>query len=427
MIKIKIMRILYDFFTYLISPFLLLHIIVRAFEDRNYLYRVTERFGIYSKGIEGEVIWVHAVSFGEVKAASPLVRELIKAYPSKQILFTCTTPTGSKLINDLFGEEVINVYLPYDLKGSVRRFFRWANPQIAIVVETEIWPNIFQRCGHNNIPLVLASACISDRSLQLYKILFDLFKDTISQGIVVGAQTESDAKKFLELGAKQERTFITGNIKFDFSSPKPTLQEAKHFKLEHFKDRQVWIGGSTHPGEEELILESHKQVLKRYPESLLLIAPRKPERFKAVHKLIIDSGLTASLWSEFERLDPEISVLLIDTLGDLPFFYSAADMAFVGGSLFSVGGHNLLEPASLGKPVITGPILHNVEEISSQLMINGGLAIINDSSELAETIITLFDDSTKIDTMVSGAMEVMQDNKGAIENIMQLIRPLIKA
>jgi 3-deoxy-D-manno-octulosonic-acid transferase len=426
MIKIKIMRILYDFFTYLISPLLLLNIIVRAFKDRNYIYRVSERFGIYPKGIEGEVIWVHAVSFGEVKAASPLVRELIKAYPSKQILFTCTTPTGSKLINDLFGEEVINVYLPYDLKGSVSRFFRWANPQIAIVVETEIWPNIFQRCGHNNIPLVLASACISDRSLQLYKILFALFKDTISQGIVVGAQTEGDAKKFLELGAKQERTFITGNIKFDFSSPKPTLQEANHFKLEHFQDRQVWIGGSTHPGEEELILESHKQVLKRYPESLLLLAPRKPERFKAVHKLIIDSGLTSSLWSEFESLDPKINVLLIDTLGDLPFFYSAADVAFVGGSLFAVGGHNLLEPASLGKPVITGPILHNVEEISSQLMINGGLAIINDSIELAETIITLFDDSSKIDTMVSGALEVMQDNKGAIDNIMQLIKPLIK-
>ena len=174
-------------------------------------------------------------------------------------------------------------------------------------------------------------------------------------------------------------------------------------------------------------LESHKQVLKRYPESLLLIAPRKPERFKTVHKLIIDSGLTSSLWSEFESLDPKINVLLIDTLGDLPFFYSAADMAFVGGSLFSVGGHNLLEPASLGKPVITGPILHNVEEISSQLLINDGLAIVNNSAELAETIITLFDDSSKIDTMVSGAMNVMKDNKGAIENILQLIKPLIKA
>ena len=425
--KTKIMRLGYNLFTYLISPFLLLHIIIRAVADINYIYRISERFGFYGNALEGEVIWVHAVSFGEVKAASSLVRELIKAYPSKRILFTCTTPTGSQLINDLFGEEVINVYLPYDLRGSVNRFFRWANPQIAIIVETEIWPNIFQRCGHNNIPLVLASACISDRSLKLYKILFDLFKNTISQGIVVGAQTESDAKKFLELGAKQERTFITGNIKFDFSPPESTLQEANHFKLEHFKDRQVWIGGSTHPGEEEVILESHKQVLKRYPESLLLIAPRKPERFKTVHKLIIDSGLTSSLWSEFESLDPKINVLLIDTLGDLPFFYSAADMAFVGGSLFSVGGHNLLEPASLGKPVITGPILHNVEEISSQLLINDGLAIVNDSAELAETIITLFDDSSKIDTMVSGAMNVMKDNKGAIENILQLIKPLIKA
>ncbi|MFL2560854.1 MAG: lipid IV(A) 3-deoxy-D-manno-octulosonic acid transferase [Gammaproteobacteria bacterium] len=426
MMNIKIMRILYDFFTYLIFPLLLLHIIIRAFVDRNYIYRVSERFGFYTQNIKGEVIWVHSVSFGEVKAASPLVRELIKAYPSKQILFTCTTPTGSKLINDLFGEEVINVYLPYDLRGSVNRFFRWANPQVAIIVETEIWPNIFQRCGYNNIPLVLASACISDRSLKLYKLLFDLFKDTVSQGIVVGAQTESDAKKFLELGAKQERTFITGNIKFDFSPSESILQEANHFKLEHFKDRQVWIGGSTHPGEEELILESHKQVLKRYPESLLLIAPRKPERFKAVYKLIIDSNLTSSRWSEFESLDPKVNVLLIDTLGDLPFFYSAADMAFVGGSLFSVGGHNLLEPASLGKPVITGPILHNVEEISSQLLINDGLAVINNSTELAETIITLFDDSSKIDTMVSGAMDVMKDNRGAIENILQLIKPLIK-
>ena len=427
MIKIKTMRILYDVFTYLISPLLLLHLIVRAFGDKSYIHRVSELFGIYNEDIEEDVIWVHAVSFGEVKAASPLIRELIKAYPSKQILFTCTTPTGSKLINDIFKKEVINVYLPYDLKGSVNRFFRWAEPQIAIIIETEIWPNIFQQCGHNNIPLVLASACISDRSLKLYKVLFELFKDTISQGIVVGAQTESDVNKFLELGAKEERTFITGNIKFDVSAHQSTLQQAKDFKSKHFKDKQVWIGGSTHSGEEELILESHKQVLKCFPQSLLLLAPRKPERFKPVQKLIIDSGLTSSLWSEFKYLNSKVNVLLIDTLGDLIFFYSAADVAFVGGSLFSVGGHNLLEPASLGRPVITGPILYNVEEISSQLMVNGGLVIVNDSSELSETIITLFDNSSTIDTMVSGAMKVMKDNKGAIKNIMQLIKPLIKA
>ena len=423
----QIMRLAYNLFTYLISPLLIIHILVRALEDANYLSRVSERFGFYRKDLKGEVIWIHAVSFGEVKAATPLVKELIKENPSKQILFTCTTPTGSKLISDTFNNEVINVYLPYDLKGPVKRFFNWAEPQIAIIIETEIWPNIFQECGLRDIPLILASACISDRSQNLYKVLFNLFKNTISQGIVVGAQTQADAEKFLELGALEERTYVTGNIKFDFSSSIDVLKKAKNFKNEHFKNRPIWIAGSTHPGEEELILESHKQILKRYPESLLLIAPRKPERFKAVHNLIIDSGLTSALWSEFEILDPEISVLLIDTLGDLPFFYSAADVAFVGGSLFSVGGHNLLEPASLGKPVITGPILHNVEEISSQLMINGGLAIINDTSELAETIISLFNDSSKVDTMVSGALEVMQDNKGAIDNIMQLIKPLIKA
>ncbi len=421
------MRLGYNLFTYLISPLLLLHIIIRAIEDKNYIYRVSERFGFYNKDLKGEVIWVHAVSFGEVKAASPLVKELIKNNPLKSVLFTCTTPTGSQLISDTFKGEVVNVYLPYDLKGSVKRFFNWAKPEIAIIIETEIWPNIFEECGHRDVPLVLASACISDRSQNLYKILFSLFKDTISQGIVVGAQTQADAEKFLELGAHKDRTFVTGNIKFDVSAPMDILDKANLFKDEHCKNRPVWIAGSTHPGEEEVLLKAHKQLLDSVPHSLLIIAPRKPERFKSVHNKINDSGLASIKWSEFKGLDANVEVLLIDTLGDLPFFYSVSDIAFVGGSLCSVGGHNLLEPVSFEKPILTGPFLENVKEISFELIEAGGLLLVKDSEELSSQLNNLFADESIKEQMVSGARRVMQKNKGSIDNIMKLIGPLIKA
>jgi len=320
---------------------------------------------------------------------------------------------------------VINVYLPYDLKGSVKRFFNWANPKIAIIIETEIWPNIFQECGKRKVPLVLASACISDRSQSLYKILFNLFKDTISQGIVVGAQTKADANKFLELGAHKDRTFVTGNLKFDISPPDKILEKAKTFKNKNFKSRPVWIAGSTHPGEEEVILKAHKQLLNQFPDSLLIIAPRKPERFNSVHKVIIDSGYASVRWSDFKSLEDNIEVLLIDTLGDLPFFYSASDVAFVGGSLFAIGGHNLLEPASFGTPVISGPFLQNVKEISTELIEVGGLLVVKDDKELSIQLNKLLADNSKKDQMVSAADKVMHDNKGSIENIMKLIKPFI--
>ena len=423
--KIKIMRLTYNLFIYLISPLLIIHILVRALEDANYISRVSERFGFYKQSLKGEVIWIHAVSFGEVKAATPLVRELLKENPSKEVLFTCTTPTGSQLISDTFNDEVINAYLPYDLKGSVKRFFNWANPKIAIIVETEIWPNIFQECGQRKVPLILASACISDRSQSLYKILFNLFKDTISQGIVVGAQTQADANKFLELGAHKDRTFVTGNLKFDISPPDEILDKAQVFRDKNFKNRPVWIAGSTHPGEEQVILRAHKKLMKDFPDSLLIIAPRKPERFNSVHKKIIDSGHACIKWSDFENLEDNTEVLLVDTLGDLPFFYSASDIAFVGGSLFSVGGHNLLEPASFGTPVITGPSLQNVKEISTELIEVGGLEVVKDDQELSIQLNELFANNSKKDQMVSAADKVMHDNKGSIENIMKLIKPFI--
>ena len=242
---------------------------------------------------------------------------------------------------------------------------------------------------------------------------------------MVGAQTQADANKFLELGAHKDRTFVTGNLKFDISPPDEILDKAKTFRDKNFNNRPVWIAGSTHPGEEQVILKAHKKLMKDFPDSLLIIAPRKPERFNSVHKKIIDSGDACIKWSDFKSLEDNIKVLLIDTLGDLPFFYSASDIAFVGGSLFSIGGHNLLEPASFGTPVITGPSLQNVKEISTELIEVGGLLVVKDDQELSIQLNELFTDDSKKDQMVSSADKVMHDNKGAIENIMKLIKPFI--
>ena len=300
------------------------------------MQRLGERFGYYKGEKPLNILWVHAVSYGEVKAAIPLIKKLRLNFPEKKVLITTTTPSGSRLIKELYDNKVHHVYLPYDTQGSVIRFFKYFDPEIAIIIETELWPNIFHYCGIYKVPLVLASACVSDRSISLYRVLFKLFQKTVSEGIVIGAQTQEDAEKFISLGSDTRKIKVTGNIKFDIAIPSESMDEAKELKSSYFQDRTIWVAASTHEGEEEVVLEAHKLVLKDNPNTLLVIAPRNPDRFTAVKKIIKYKKFNFHSWSEgLSDLDNK-EVLLLDSLGQLNLFYSMAGASFVGGSLFSL-------------------------------------------------------------------------------------------
>ena len=425
MLATKISRFLYDIFTYLVSPLLIVHLILRSISDRRYTNRIAERFGFYEKHENDQTIWVHAVSYGEVNAAQSLVCSLLDENPDHQVIFTCTTPTGSALIRELFQDKVINVYLPYDLKGPVKRFFEWAKPKVAIIIETEIWPNIYHFCGRKEIPLILASACISDDSMKKYSILFGLFKDSVSQGIVVASQSEEDAQKFISLGAKEDRTFVTGNLKFDTEINFGSSMDVNDFRAEIISGRFSWTAGSTHDLEETEAIRAHKLIKEKIPEALLIIAPRKPERFQTVSKILDQSGLSYCKWSENKDREIKSDVLLLDTLGDLLFFYSVSEVSFVGGSLFDIGGHNLIEPAILMKPILTGPRLENVQEIADQFQSNQAIIIVRDHRDISNAILELSDDNQRYMQMTENAKQVIEKNKGSKEKILQLIRPLL--
>ena len=422
-----LIRIGYIVFTYLMFPLIFLHLLYKSLGDSNYLKRINERFGFNGAPLNMGIIWIHAVSYGEVKAASSLVYELTKRYPDKQILLTTYTPTGSALIQELFGDTIRHVYLPYDLNGAVARFFKWANPEISIIIETELWPNFFHYCGKLEVPLVLASACVSNKSIKLYRMLLGLFQEAVSHGIVIGAQTKEEAKKFISMGASESRTFVTGNIKFDYTVPDDLVEKAKKFKQEFVLDKKIWVAGSTHKGEEKIILDAHKRIMKAYPDTLLIIAPRRPERFQSVRNLIDKRGFSCVSRSKKVQISETTQVMLADTMGELPMYYSASTISFVGGSLLKTGGHNLLEPASLGTPIITGPILFGIEEIANMLQAKGALEIINDAEELGKIVCQLLADSGQRQKMIKAARTVVDKNKGSIQKLVRLIVPLLKS
>ncbi len=275
--------------------------------------------------------------------------------------------------------------------------------------------------------MVLASACVSDKSVKLYRLLLGLFQEAVSHGIVVGAQTEEEAKKFISMGASEGRTFVTGNIKFDYSTPDGLVEEAKKFKKEFALNRPIWVAGSTHNGEEKIILDAHKRIMESYPDILLIIVHRRPERFQLIRNLIDKRGFSCVSRSKSRQISATTQVMLADTLGELPMYYSASRVAFVGGSLFKTGGHNLLEPASLNTPIITGPKLFGVEEIANLLRANDALEIIHNAEELSIIVCQLLADSDRHEKMTKAARSVVDKNKGSLQKLLSLIVPLLKS
>lgn len=420
-----VLRIVYIVITYLLIPVVLAHLVWKGFGNRDYWQRIGERFGFYSLPPLRDVIWVHAVSVGEVQAAASLVRALLRDYPDRQVLVTTTTPTGSDRVRALFGEQIVHCYAPLDVGWSVKSFFRRFQPCVAIIMETELWPNLFRQCGARNVPLVLASARVSPKSIGRYRALVSLFKDVLSHGVVIAAQTQADAERFLSLGVAPERTHVTGNIKFDFLLASGVEEQGRALRKEHADGRPVWIAASTHAGEEEVMLEAHRMVQQQCPGALLILVPRHPERFDGIAALLKSSGFRFARRSRAEICDAQTEVLLGDTMGELMAFYAASDVAFVAGSLAKIGGHNLLEPAALKLPFVTGPHTYNAVDIA-QLFQNAGIApVVHDARELATEVVALLNDADERRRRGERSRELIDDSRGALARLLDLLRPLL--
>lgn len=419
------MRFIYVILGYLLIPVLLGHLLWRSRTNPEYRQRISERFGRGHARLPQPSIWVHAVSVGEIQAAAALVRALLELYPTQPVVLTTVTPTGAQRARELFGDAVVHSYAPFDLTGAVRKFFDWSRPKLLIVLETELWPNLYHECGRRDVPLVLASARVSPKSVNRYRWMLSLFRQTLSHGIVIAAQSEADAKRFLALGADPQRTNVTGNIKFDFNLPADIEIDGAQFRQSHAPDRPVWIAASTHASEEEIVLAAHRQVLDVFPNALLLMVPRHPERFQTVTSLTVKQGFSAVRRSTGDDCTMDTEVFIGDSMGELPVFYAAADITFVGGSLVQVGGHNLLEPAALGKPVLTGPYTYNAEDIARLLQDAGAARIVTDADELGEAVINLLGDAGERLRLGTLGRGVVDSNRGALDRLLTLIAPLV--
>lgn len=418
------MHRLYILISYLAAPLVALLLFWKGLGNRAYWERFGERFG-YGAGLGGPGIWVHAVSVGEVVAASSLIAALRDRYPQFPIVVTTVTPTGAQRLRDFFGDDVRHSYAPYDMPSSVRRFFARMQPRLAIVMERELWPNIYAECGARGVPLVLANARISPRSVQRYRRLIGLFRETLAHGIVIAAQSEQDAARFRLLGAHPDRIIVTGNLKADLEFPPGMTAAGGQFRAAHFPSRPTWVAASTHAGEEEAALEAHRATLAHLPDALLLLVPRHPERFNGVAELLERRGIAFRRRSLAEAPAPTDTVYLVDSLGELPMWYAAADVAFVGGSLVPIGGHNLLEPAVLGLPVITGPHNFNAEDIAALLQDAGGLELVADETVLGATVRTLLADPVLRRERGEQARRVVVESGGALEKLLALLAPLL--
>lgn len=419
------MRLVYLILSYVLAPLVIPILIWKGLSNREYWDRWEERFGFGRTRTDEPAIWIHAVSVGEVTAASSLVRDLKEKYPQSPIVVTTVTPTGAQRLHDMFGDEVIHSYIPYDMPGAVSRFFDRFRPRLAIIMETELWPNLYTECGRRKVPLVLANARISPRSVSRYRRFFTVFKATLSHGIVIAAQSERDAERFLSLGAGSRRTRVVGNIKFDLDIPRAVDRNGIEFRSLQAKDRPVWIAASTHPGEEEKIIAAHRRIQESLPDALLILVPRHPKRFDAVAQLLTKRGFSYISRSSGKRCDADTEVFLGDTLGELTMFYAASDIAFVGGSLVPIGGHNLLEPAALGIPVLTGSNNFNAQDIVDLLQEAGVAQVINSPRQLADEIVTCFRDPAGRSQRGQRGREIVAENRGALARLLKLVYPLL--
>ena len=414
-------RLIYTLTLYLLTPFVVYRLAARGIKYHGYFARWRERFGFFADPGIRDSIWIHAVSLGEVNAAIPLIEALMRRYSDSQFVITTVTPTGSDRVLRLFGDRVFHVYLPYDLTTAVKRFLDRVRPRLAVIMETEIWPNLFMTCAERGISIVIANARLSEKSLRGYWPIQPLARRAIRCASFVAAQSASDYERLSRLGADASRLAIVGNLKFDLAVPTGVRERGAAFRVAAGGARPVWIAASTHEGEEMIVLKAHADVLRRFPDALLLLAPRHPERFKPVATACRAFGFRTATRSEDGGADPACQCFVVDSMGELIEFYAAADVAFVGGSLVPVGGHNLLEPAALARPVVVGPQTFNFAEVTEDLIAAGAVRRIADGEELGPAVVRLLARDVERRSMGEAAHAVMERERGAVDRTMAIV------
>ncbi|MFJ5298206.1 lipid IV(A) 3-deoxy-D-manno-octulosonic acid transferase [Pseudomonas sp. NPDC088368] len=421
-------RPLYTFLFHLGLPLIALRLWLRARKAPAYAQRVGERFARGLPPMQKGGVWVHAVSVGESIAAAPMIRALLTRYPELPITITCMTPTGSERIQSMFANEprIQHCYLPYDFPWAAGRFLDHVQPKIGVIMETELWPNHIHQCAKRGIPTVLANARLSERSARGYGKFAKLTRPMLAEMSLIAVQTETEAQRFRDLGARPECVTVTGSIKFDLTIEPQLLTRAAQQRADwQTTNRPVWIAASTHAGEDEVVLSAHRQLLKTRPDALLILVPRHPERFNSVFEMSQQQGFSSVRRSTSEPVTNTTSVLVGDTMGELLFLYALADIAFVGGSLVPNGGHNLLEPAALDKPVLSGPHLFNFLEIAALLRNAGALEEVSDAAGLAAVVQRLIEQPEQAKAMADAGLAVMKANQGALSKLLEGIGRLI--
>ncbi|AEY00398.1 3-deoxy-D-manno-octulosonic-acid transferase [Oceanimonas sp. GK1] len=416
-------RLAYNLLIHLFSPLLLALLYWPKKGKPGFGRRWPEHMGLVPSPRGKRPVWLHAVSVGEVVAATPLLKALKAAYPDLPVLVTTTTRTGSDQVAKL-GALVEHRYAPLDFPWAVALFMRRIQPRALLIMETELWPNWLTACGQRTLPVMVLNARLSARSAEKYRRFHGIFRLLSNNITHIACQYQDDADRFAALGVPESRLSVTGSIKFDIDYDDEVRRQGAALRAQLGSKRPVWIAASTHEGEDEQLLNAHRILLQRFPDALLMLVPRHPQRFEQVAALIQKEGFTLHRRTQDETVT-EPQVYLGDTMGELPLMLAAADVAFVGGSLIERGGHNLLEPAALGKPVLTGPSVFNFSDIYQRLDSKNALITVNDSDSLGQTLIALMEDEMHRLALGQNAKQVVENNKGAIVKTMTPLQSLL--
>lgn len=420
-----VLRWLYSVLFYLAVPFLIYRLFKRAKQNPAYKERIPERFGHYSVSPLKQCLWIHTVSVGEFIAAQPLIERLLERYPQMPLVITTMTPTGSDRVKAAMGDRVVHVYLPYDLPHAIKRFLAHFRPSSLVIMETELWPNLIHYTSKRGVPVIIANARLSPKSAAGYHKARLIARPMLREISIIAAQAKPDGERFIELGLPPASLRITGTVKFDLAVDDQVLAKATQLRRLWGEQRPVFIAASTHEGEDEQVLEAFKMIRKELTDSLLVIVPRHPERFQPVADLVAGQGWALARHSEGGNIDSDIAVVVGDTMGELLVLLGASDVAFIGGSLEPVGGHNMLEALAVGTPAITGPHVFNFAMVAQMLTELEVLETVTTPLGLGGAVLRLLTNTEQRQILAAKGKQVVDENRGAIDRLLTIVESYI--
>ncbi len=417
----------YQLLLVLLFPIVMAALGMRILRHPNYARGVSNRFGFIPETSQGKTIWFHAVSAGEVSACAKLMRDLYRKYPDYKFIVTTMTHTGAAQVETLVGDFADHLFVPYDFKRGINRFFSALDPKILVIVETELWPNLIDIAFHRQVPVVVINARMSLRSVRGYRLIGRITREMLQKITFIAAQYESDMNRLQDLGAPESKIAAFGSVKFDFLPPEDHGERVSYMqKTWGLAERKIWIGASTHAGEEKRLLKAHKLALNEFPDLLFILVPRHPHRADSLINMARRMGFLPIRQSEIsDSVDKDCSIIIADSIGHLPYLYGLSNLAFVGGSLVDVGGHNMIEPAALGIPIIMGPSRFNFQDASNIFEAQGALGTVNNYEEISEAIKTIYRNPNSMKELGKKSRQVVTDNKGATVKIVEILSSVL--